>query len=1193
MKKEDEDCVENKQLALIPTSVHIPTGEAISNTEEGNLPIIGVSSNATRARIFPDLKNSSLLSIGQLCDDDCFALFSKKYLTIFKDNELILFGHRNTTNGLWDVPMIPKYESMNAIINRNQTKQQLATYIHQCLFSPTLRTLAEAIKRGNLISFPGIDDINFYKHLPKSMATTFGHLDQEQQGLQSTKATINNILALNLDEDIKLDFFPTASQPIKTYECLAKIIEFKDTKKAYMDLPGRFPHKSSRGHEYLLVVYDYDSNAILVEPLPSRQAAVINKAWKKIHTKLRKGGNEPKLYIIDNEVSNELKQSMNKNEVKYQLAPPYMHRTNAAERAIRTFKNHFIAGLSSLPAAFPMSEWDRLLFQAELSLNLLRNSRVNPKLSSYAYLFGNFNFNRTPLAPPGTLMGVHLKPDNRASWDPHAKKCWYVGPAMEHYRNFKCYNPLTRAEVITDTVDIFPHNESIPTITDEEYLQQSLLDILAVLKKRTINNPPSTQYGDSLTNAIIFVASLLGKTHPKPTVQLPQLPTDTRPDPPEECNNILQVPRVKNTLPLPRVKRLPSGTNFKQMAVNLLTASNLFTLQANHIYNEHGGRETIDSLRKKDPDVWNRALSNEWGRLAQGNIYGVTSTDTIQFISKSDLPKGATTTYASFVCDKRPLKPEPNRVRIVVGGDRLTYGDDAASPATDLLETKVLLNSTISEAHKGARFISADLKDFFLASPMKKPEFMKVHISKFPPDIIQKYNLELLQDEQGFIYIKIKKGMYGLKQAAILAYLQLVKFLQAYGYYPEPHSIGLWSHSTRKTKFCLCVDDFGIKYYNKHDIEHLLNALRTHYTISVDWSGSNYCGLKIDWNYEKGWVDISIPGYVSKQLDRYNHQAPTKPQYAPHIWPSKAYGMKVQQVQEDDSPTLSKSETTDIQSISGAFLYYGRAVDPTILPALTDIASQQSKPTETTKKACQMLMDYLSTYPNAKIRYTKSDMVLYVDSDAAYLVLPKARSRIAGHFYLGSKPPPQPAIPNLKSTNGPILTICKRLRNVVSSAAEAETGAAFHNSQAAIPIQRALEILGHKQPADGTPFKLDNATTNGFIHSNIKLKRSKAWDMRYHWLRDKALQRVFRYFWAKGADNNADYFTKHHPPNIHKEQRSKYILENNFMATVKSVFDTCNKRIPSKLDTRGEGVLLQRYSSPNLPRIPNPTWISG
>ena len=171
------------------------------------------------------------------------------------------------------------------------------------------------------------------------------------------------------------------------------------------------------------------------------------------------------------------------------------------------------------------------------------------------------------------------------------------------------------------------------------------------------------------------------------------------------------------------------------------------------------------------------------------------------------------------------------------------------------------------------------------------------------------------------------------------------------------------------------------------------------------------------------------------------------------------------------SAKLDDTGKKKVQSIAGAFLYYRRTVDPTILPALTEIASAQSCPTQHTLNACHMLMDYLWTYPNATLRYTKSDMVLFIDSDAAYLVLPQARSRIGGHFFLGNTPPPAPIKPPIHSTNAPILTVCKRLRHVVSSAAEAETGAAFYNSKEGITIIRTLHIIQHPQPPDGCPFK--------------------------------------------------------------------------------------------------------------------------
>ena len=79
--------------------------------------------------------------------------------------------------------------------------------------------------------------------------------------------------------------------------------------------------------------------------------------------------------------------------------------------------------------------------------------------------------------------------------------------------------------------------------------------------------------------------------------------------------------------------------------------------------------------------------------------------------------------------------------------------------------------------------------------------------------------------------------MYGLKQAAVLAYNQLKEKLLPKGYSPVNGTVGLWNHSTRKTQFCLCVDDFGIKYFNKNDADHLLRAIGDHYTYTTDWDG--------------------------------------------------------------------------------------------------------------------------------------------------------------------------------------------------------------------------------------------------------------------------------------------------------------------------------------------------------------------
>ena len=122
-----------------------------------------------------------------------------------------------------------------------------------------------------------------------------------------------------------------------------------------------------------------------------------------------------------------------------------------------------------------------------------------------------------------------------------------------------------------------------------------------------------------------------------------------------------------------------------------------------------------------------------------------------------------------------------------------------------------------------------------------------------------------------------------------------------------------------------------------------------------------------------------------------------------------------------------------------------------MFPALNEIATTQAQPTEHTKKQVKMLLDYAACRKDGKVRFHASDMILHVETDAAYLVLPNAKSRIAGYFYLSTQPLPPPARPNPKP-NGPILIECKTLRHVVASAAEAECGGIFHNGQMTIPI---------------------------------------------------------------------------------------------------------------------------------------------
>jgi hypothetical protein len=149
-----------------------------------------------------------------------------------------------------------------------------------------------------------------------------------------------------------------------------------------------------------MILYDYDSNAILAQPIKDRKAPELLKAFQVMEQELVARGLKPKLMKLDNEASKLLKMYLHQQDITFQLVPPYSHRQNSAERAIISFKDHLISGLCSTDKSFPMHLWDRLLPQAVITLKMLRTSRINPKLSAATHIYGQYDFNRAPIAPP-------------------------------------------------------------------------------------------------------------------------------------------------------------------------------------------------------------------------------------------------------------------------------------------------------------------------------------------------------------------------------------------------------------------------------------------------------------------------------------------------------------------------------------------------------------------------------------------------------------------------------------------------------------------------------------------------------------------------------------------------------------------------------------------------------------------------
>ena len=165
-----------------------------------------------------------------------------------------------------------------------------------------------------------------------------------------------------------------------------------------------------------------------------------------------------------------------------------------------------------------------------------------------------------------------------------------------------------------------------------------------------------------------------------------------------------------------------------------------------------------------------------------------------------------------------------------------------------------------------------------------------------------------------------------------------------------------------------------------------------------------FCGIHLKWDYFNRTCDLSIPGYVNKALKKFHHLIPSKMCHAPHPWNPPIYGKHIQYAHDPtSSPAVSAKDRTFVQQVVGTFLFYSRCVDPTMLTALNALAEEQESPTAATMKKVQQFLDYAASHQNSTIRYRASAIQLWIDSDAAYLVSAKARSLVAGYYFLSDR----------------------------------------------------------------------------------------------------------------------------------------------------------------------------------------------
>eukprot|EP00804_Cyclotella_cryptica_P016108 CCRYP_004214-RA/>CCRYP_004214-RA protein AED:0.22 eAED:0.20 QI:0/0/0/1/0/0.66/3/0/877 len=830
----------------------LPTGTTTAATIQAQL-LLNVRPPANTVDIVPNL-HQTLLSGSKFANANYTAMYDKHEVNFYDSTTIniteraVLTGYRCPHIGLWRIPLRPitvnentdtlildskcglqstqpRYhvptpthirEHLQASLQCNTDHilnvyelpsiEQSIRYLHAAAGFPTKSTWLAAIRKGNYSTWPLITVKNVHKHFPQSEETQQGHMRNQRQGTRSTKQALPQAEPRTPLPQLH-DIF------IRTYDTHSTL---------YTDQTGKFPHLSSQGNRYQMILYHVDSNSIWAEPTKNKTEGKLILARNRALQRMKACGIQPTRQVLDNEISAAYKLAITASGMTYQLVPPDDHRRNIAEKAIQTWKDHFIAVISGTDTKFPLHLWCQLLPQMERQLCLLRQSNAYPHISSHTHLYGHHDYNAHPFAPLGMEALVHDKPHRRKSFAQHCTKGYVIGTSHEHYRCWKVWTPTSRTTRISATV-FFKHKY----ITNPSVTPADAIIAAAANLSHLLTNNLQAHHNNKVNQSDLTRLQILTQPSPPPqhnaTHYQQHSPNATHPSPPAAVSDYDSDSGDSDdesiTIPHPGVTTTNQDTTSKGVSTPNLPGiqhaqSRTYNHTGNHPTPAPQHPNTAHTTKRSNQaycTIWKNAYGKELGRLAQGIPGTVKGTNTIVFIAYNEIPpqRRKDVTYGRIVANHRPEKEDPYRIRLTVSGNRITYPGDCGTPTADMLTTKILLNSVIST--KGARFMTIDIKDFYLNTPMVRPEYMRLKLSDIPDHIIKLYKLDKLVTTDGYVYVLIQKGMYGLPQAGIIAQQLLEKRLALKGYRQSSITPGFWKHDWRPISFTLCVDDFGVK----------------------------------------------------------------------------------------------------------------------------------------------------------------------------------------------------------------------------------------------------------------------------------------------------------------------------------------------------------------------------------------------
>ena len=440
-------------------------GEKISPVAETTIMVAGTPLSAL---VFKEADlAANLLSISQHCEQFASTFtFDKGSVSIaVPGKETVLFPRQ--PGGLYLIPAViaPPTSPVALLNKRFESIDERIKWFFHAFGAPAWHNFIDKLERG-FFSCPGVTLAEFKAHPQHSQFTDIGRLQQtpparKSQGKKSGRTT---------------------SDPLQPKGEKANVIavkyRFSKEGKCYSDAAGKFPVRGVDGDWYLVVFYLQDDNYCHFEVMKDRTKESFVRAYTRAIRYFARFGRKVCKFIIDNECSDSLKNFLVTNDIGYQFVPPDIHRSNIAERLLGQVKPFVITMLASADKTFPMCLWSDITVQLEIVFNVMREAGRSPNISAWHDLRGErYDYMHLPLAPFGTIVMAHVKPDKRSSWGAHATRAVYIGPSLDHHRCYRVRMEGSLEVRIVDTVSWHSDKFRAPMVTPSEHFTAVLSDL--------------------------------------------------------------------------------------------------------------------------------------------------------------------------------------------------------------------------------------------------------------------------------------------------------------------------------------------------------------------------------------------------------------------------------------------------------------------------------------------------------------------------------------------------------------------------------------------------------------------------------------------------------------------------------------------------------------------------------------------